>query len=108
MERDWKAEFLKIRFSTPYLVYKLRKIWVFLDKCSQLIFVIISLIIMMLATHWQISLSMAIHLTCFLGLCLEIAQKLHENREKEKKGLKARTSELNHKKYRSNLTIEEC
>ena len=49
---NWKTEFMKIRFSTPYLVYKVRKIWLIVDKCSQLIFVIISLIIMILATHW--------------------------------------------------------
>ncbi len=107
-EVDWKAEFMKIRFSTPYLVYKMRRIWLFVDKCSQLIFLIISLIIMILATHWQISLSMAIHLTCFLGLCLQIAQKLYQNREREKEALKSRNVDVDHNKYRRNLTIEEC
>lgn len=33
-EVDWKTEFMKIRFSTPYLVYKVRKIWFVVDKCS--------------------------------------------------------------------------
>jgi hypothetical protein len=84
---DWNQEFMKIRFTRPYLVYKVRKVWVIIDKCSQLVFVIISLMIMILATHWQISLSMAIHLTCFVGLCLRVATKLYQNRKKMKKSL---------------------
>jgi hypothetical protein len=47
---NWKAELTKIRFTTPYLVYKVRRIWVILDKCSQILFVLISLMIMILAT----------------------------------------------------------
>lgn len=31
---DWEKEYLKIRFTTPYLVFKLRKLWVILDKLS--------------------------------------------------------------------------
>ncbi len=31
---DWRREFLKIRFTTPYLVFKLRRLWFLLDKCS--------------------------------------------------------------------------
>jgi hypothetical protein len=81
---DWNQEFMKIRFTRPYLVYKVRKVWVIIDKCSQLVFVIISLMIMILATHWQISLAMAIHLTCFVGLCLRVATKLYQNRKKMK------------------------
>lgn len=33
-EVDWRKEYLKIRFSTPYLVYKIRKVWLLLDKIS--------------------------------------------------------------------------
>jgi|LauGreDrversion4_2_1035121.scaffolds.fasta_scaffold12084_10 hypothetical protein len=84
---NWKQEYMKIRFTTPYLVYKVRRIWFIVDKCSQLIFVFISLMIMILATQWQISLSMAIHLTCFIGLCLQIASRLYKNRRAEKKSL---------------------
>ena len=47
---NWKKEYMKIRFTTPYLVYKVRRLWFILDKCSQLIFVFISLMIMILAT----------------------------------------------------------
>jgi hypothetical protein len=79
---------MKIRFTTPYLVFKLRRLWFIIDKCSQLIFVFISLMIMILATQWQISLSMATHLTCFIGLCLQIASSLYQNRKEEKKKLK--------------------
>lgn len=103
---NWKQEYLKIRFTTPYLVYKLRKLWVILDKFSQLVFVFISLMIMILATSWQISLSMAIHLTCFIGLCLQIASRLYKNREKEKKALSSNSE--NGEKYKRKLTIEEC
>ena len=74
---NWKEEYLKIRFTTPYLVYKVRKIWIILDKISQILFVVISVMIMVLSNYWQISLSMAIHLTCFIGLCIIIASKLY-------------------------------
>lgn len=40
--------------------------------------------IMVLSNYWQISLSMAIHLTCFICLCLAIASALYKNRKKEK------------------------
>jgi hypothetical protein len=43
---------------------------------------------MVLSNYWQISLSMAIHLTCFIGLCLLIASKLYKNRKFDKKKLK--------------------
>ena len=103
---DWKREYLKIRFTTPYLVYKLRRLWFIVDKCSQLIFVFISLMIMILATTWQISLSMAIHLTCFIGLCLQIASRLYKNRKAEKKVLSSRNE--SQEKYRRSMTLEEC
>lgn len=74
---NWQDEFTKIRFTTPFLVYKLKKLWVVLDKISQTSFVIISVMIMVLSNYWQISLSMAIHLTCFISLCLLIASKLY-------------------------------
>ena len=94
---NWKEEFKKIRFTRPYLVYKMRKIWFVIDKFSQLIFVFISLMIMILATHWQISLSMAINLTCFVGLCLRVASKLYTNRKKEKRHLRRKAK--NGEKY---------
>ncbi len=84
----------------------MRKLWFIVDKCSQLIFVFISLMIMVLATSWQISLSMAIHLTCFIGLCLQIASRLYKNRKGEKKALSSRNDKG--EKYRRNLTVEEC
>lgn len=31
---EWSKEYMKIRFTTPYLVYKIRPIWVVLDKLS--------------------------------------------------------------------------
>jgi len=31
---NWKEEFKKIRFTRPYLVYKMRKIWFVIDKFS--------------------------------------------------------------------------
>lgn len=31
---DYKKEYLKVRFTTPYLVYKLKKLWIILDKLS--------------------------------------------------------------------------
>lgn len=89
-------------------MYKLKKIWFIVDKCSQLIFVFISLMIMILATQWQISLSMAIHLTCFIGLCLQIASRLYKNRKGEKKALKNRNGKNEGEKYKRHLTIEEC
>lgn len=49
---DWEKEYLKIRFTTPYLVYKIRKIWVVLDKLSQILFVVISIMIMVLSNYW--------------------------------------------------------
>lgn len=76
---------MKIRFTTPYLVYKLKPIWVFLDKISQILYAIISIIIMVLSNYWQISLAMAFYLTCFIGLCITIASKLYHNRQIEKK-----------------------
>jgi hypothetical protein len=63
--------------------------------------------IMILATTWQISLSMAIHLTCFIGLCLQIASRLYRNRKGEKKILINKNGSEDDK-YRRNLTLEEC
>jgi hypothetical protein len=28
---DWNEEYNKVKFSTPYLVYKMRPIWIILD-----------------------------------------------------------------------------
>lgn len=52
---------------------------------------------MILATYWQISLSMAFYLTCFIILCLSISSGLYENRRKEKKKYEGK----------STLTMEE-
>jgi hypothetical protein len=62
--------------------------------------------IMILATHWQISLSMAINLTCFVGLCLRVASKLYTNRKKEKKQLRRKAK--NGEKYQEKMTLEDC
>ena len=55
---------------------------------------------------------MAIHLTCFIGLCLQIAARLYDNRKAEKKQLRNKSESYNEKgkrdKYRRELTIEEC
>ena len=104
---NWQDEFTKIRFTTPYLVYKVKKLWVILDKISQSSFVIISVMIMILSNYWQISLSMAIHLTCFIGLCLLIASKLYSNRKKEKKILDSQRDDQGKKKSVIS-TVEEC
>ena len=45
---------------------------------------------MILSNYWQISLSMAIHLTCFISLCQMIASALYSNRKSEKKNLSNR------------------
>ena len=84
---DWDIEYLKVRFTTPFLVYKLKRLWMVLDKVSQILFVLISVLIMVLSNFWQISLSMAIHLACFIGLCLIIASRLYKNRKGEKNTL---------------------
>lgn len=105
---DYDKEFMKIRFTTPYLVYKLRRLWFVIDKCSQLIFVFISLMIMILATQWQISLSMAVHLTCFIGLCLQIANILYKHRKIDKSKLKNNRQGDGKDKYKKSLTIDEC
>jgi len=76
-EIDWVQEYVKVRYSTPFLVYKMKKVWVIFDQISQSLFVVISVMIMVLSNYWQISLSMAIHLTCFISLCLVIASKLY-------------------------------
>lgn len=31
---DWAEEFNKVKFTTPYLVYKLRPFWIVLDQFS--------------------------------------------------------------------------
>ena len=31
---DWNDEFNKLKFSTPYLVYKMKPIWIILDQLS--------------------------------------------------------------------------
>ena len=90
---DYEELYREIRFTTPFLVYKIKKLWVVLDKISQSSFVIISVMIMVLSNYWQISLSMAIHLTCFISLCLVIASKLYQNRKKDKKKLKTKQKE---------------
>ena len=56
---DYEEIYKEIRFTTPFLVYKIKKLWVVLDKISQSSFVIISVMIMVLSNYWQISLSMA-------------------------------------------------
>lgn len=50
--------------------------------------------IMVLSNYWQISLSMAIHLTCFILLCLIVASALYKNRKKEKMKLTAKENKV--------------
>jgi hypothetical protein len=50
--------------------------------------------IMILSNYWQISLSMAIHLTCFILLCLIIASALYKNRKDEKKKLSGKENKV--------------
>jgi hypothetical protein len=49
---------------------------------------------MVLSNYWQISLSMAIHLTCFILLCLIVASALYKNRKKEKMKLTAKENKV--------------
>jgi len=58
-----------------------------MDQLAQSLFVLTSVMIMVLSNYWQISLSMAIHLTCFISLCQLIASALYSNRKTEKKSL---------------------
>lgn len=74
-----------VRFTTPYLVYKMKPLWPVFDKLSQISFAVISIFIMVLSNLWQISLSMALNLGWFIGLFLIIASKLYDNRQREKK-----------------------
>jgi len=60
-------------------------------------FVVISIMIMILSNYWQISFSMAIHLSVFIGLCLVISSKLYNFRKDEKVKYKGKTR----------LTVEE-
>lgn len=71
---------MQVRFTTPYLVYKMKPLWVVFDKLSQISFAVISIFIMVLSNLWQISLSMAINLVWFIGLFMIIASKLYDNR----------------------------
>ena len=111
---DFEAEYRAVRFTTPYIIYKVKKMWVVLDIISQSSFVIISVMIMVLSNYWQISLSMAVHLTCFIGLCLIVASKLYKNRKQDKKKLKTNQKEVvknsEHVKYANFRfrTTEEC
>jgi hypothetical protein len=91
---DWIEEYNKVKFTTPYLVYKLRPFWIVLDQFSQSLFVLISVMIMVLSNYWQISLSMAIHLTCFILLCLIVASALYKNRKKEKAKLTGKENKV--------------
>jgi low affinity Fe/Cu permease len=61
---------------------------VVLDKLSQILFVVISVMIMVLSNYWQISVAMAIHLTCFICLCLVISSQLYKRRKLDKKTYK--------------------
>ncbi|TNV88031.1 hypothetical protein FGO68_gene5171 [Halteria grandinella] len=105
--KDWHKEFQNVRFTTPYLVYKFKKLWVIIDKVAQSSFVLTSVMIMVLSNYWQISLSMAIHLTCFIGLCLLIASSLYANRKKDKKELDNKKDEEG-KKRKSLMTVYQC
>lgn len=49
---DWDKEYMKVRFTTPYLVYKLKPIWMVIDKASQITFAIIAIFIMILSSYW--------------------------------------------------------
>jgi hypothetical protein len=49
---------------------------------------------------------MTIHLTCFIGLCLQIASILYKNRKLEKKALSSKNPKGS--KYKRKHTIEEC
>lgn len=75
---------MKIRFSTPYLVYKIKPFWNILDKLSQLTFVIISILIIILAEYWQISFAMLFNIACFVSLCLALSVKLYNMRKQER------------------------
>lgn len=82
---DWDKEYMKVRFTTPYLVYKLKPVWMILDKAAQITFALISLFIMILSNYWQISLAMFLFYVCFISLCYGISSTLYENRGKEKR-----------------------
>ena len=62
-----------------------------LDKLAQSTFAIISILIMVLAIYWQISLAMFLNLFCFIFLVLTISTRLYDNRRKEKKIYKQKT-----------------
>ena len=81
---DWADEYMKIRFSNQYLVYKIKPIWLLLDRLSQMTFVLISLVIIILALYWQISVAMWYNMGCFIGLCLALAINLYNVREKDR------------------------
>lgn len=88
---------MQVRFTTPYLVYKMKPFWPIFDKLSQISFAVISIFIMVLSNLWQISLAMAIMLGWFVCLFLIIASKLYDNRVREKKKYQGKTA----------LTMEE-
>jgi hypothetical protein len=74
---DWQAEYLKIRFTSAYFVYKIRILWNVFDKTSSILFVGISIIIMLLSNYWWISLAMLFYLACFISLCMTIAKRFY-------------------------------
>lgn len=80
-----------IRFTTPYLVYKIKPFWIFFDKLAQGTFALIGILIMLLANYWQISLAMLLNLSCFIILVLIISSRLYDIRRLEKKVYKGKT-----------------
>ena len=106
---DWHTEYLKVRFSSAYFVFKIRRLWFFFDKISSILFVIISLIIMFLSNYWQISLAMLFYLGCFISLCMMIAKKFYEVRKNERKTYKVTQDNEEKQKdsFRKYLTVEE-
>jgi hypothetical protein len=50
---------------------------------------------------------MAVHLTCFIGMCLQIASRLYRIRKAEKRSLSSKAVSKGGK-YRQHLRIDEC
>jgi hypothetical protein len=72
-EYNWKKEYLKVRFTKEYMVYKVRSAWPVFDILSHLMFIIVNTCIMLLATYWYINAIMFFLLVCFSIMCLSIA-----------------------------------
>jgi uncharacterized membrane protein YgaE (UPF0421/DUF939 family) len=51
-DHDWDAEYIKVKFTREFMVYKIKKVWPVLDIISQLLFLVTSILIMILANYW--------------------------------------------------------